>query len=57
MGRDVLYFGEMRRMILAENIYNAYRARKASGNWGEWANANPSMARVLAQIEMINDND
>jgi hypothetical protein len=39
--------GELRRMIAAENVVNAYNARKASENWAEWASANPAANRLL----------
>lgn len=51
MGRNTLYYGETRRMILAENIYNAYHARRRSENWAEWAEKNPAMAKILFELE------
>ena len=39
--------GELRRMIAAENVVNAYNARKASENWAEWASAYPAANRLL----------
>lgn len=52
-GRRKLYFGELRRMILAENIVAAYRARAKSENWAAWANANTVMADVLVEAEKL----
>lgn len=52
MGRRVLYFGETRRMILAENIAAAYMARKQASTWAQWSADNPAMAAVLKKIEM-----
>ena len=57
LGRDTLYFGETRRMILAENIVNAFTARKRSENWAAWANNNVVMSRVLSEIEVLIDTD
>lgn len=39
--------GEMRRMILCENIVKAHQGRKASGNWAEWSLAYPEANRLL----------
>ena len=55
LGRDTLYYGELRRMILAENIYNAYFSRKNSektgGGWAAWSEKNPVMAKILFELE------
>ena len=57
-GRDVLYFGELRKLILAENIVHAYHSRRASTNWAEWTQTNPVYAGLLAEIEKdINGSD
>lgn len=46
-GRRQFYFGELRRLIIAENIVNAYRARASAENWAVWAMENPIMAKLL----------
>lgn len=56
-GDKVLGFGDVRRMITAENIVEAYRDRRRSGNWGEWAEKNPSAASLLKQVEMLLNED
>jgi len=56
-GSKILSFGDVRRMITAENIVEAYRDRKRSGNWGEWAEKNPSAALLLKQVEMTLEDD
>ena len=38
---------EIRRMMIAENIVNAYRARAASENWAAWETDNPQVAALL----------
>jgi len=43
-----LSFHEIRMMSLADNVVNAHRERAKSGNWAEWAEANPNKARILA---------
>ena len=53
-GRKQFFFGELRRMIAAENIVNAYNSRAAAENWAEWTQKNPMLARILADVE-IND--
>jgi hypothetical protein len=56
-GKNILPFGDARRMIVAENIVEAYRDRKKSGNWAEWAEKNPSAAELLRQVEMTLSED
>lgn len=55
-GRRQFYYGELRRLILAENIVTAYQTRKRSENWAAWAENNPVMAKILAEAEK-NAND
>jgi hypothetical protein len=52
-GRDVFHFGEIRRLIYAENIVNAYESRKRSSNWVEWATSHPQLAQILAEAERL----
>ena len=51
LGRNVLYLGELRAMIFAENILYAYRERHRSENWAEWADKHPHMAKLFFEIE------
>lgn len=44
-------------MLSTENIVNAYRSRKASDNWGKWAQDFPRQARMLADIEVELNKD
>ncbi len=53
MGRPVLSAGELRRMIMAENICNAFTSRKASENWAQWVRDNPVYSGILAKIEKL----
>jgi len=58
MGRDVLYAHEMRDMLLAERIRLAYNGRKASADWGQWAEKFPYENGLLAEIETrLHDHD
>jgi len=52
-GRRVLYFGELRRLTYADNIYNAYFQRAQSNNWAEWTESNPVLATILAEAEKL----
>jgi hypothetical protein len=52
-GRRQFYFGELRRLIVAENIVNSYQARAKSKSWAIWANDNPAMSHLLNDAEMI----
>lgn len=56
-GRKTLPFGDARRMITAENIIEAYRDRKRSGNWAEWAEKNPAGSALLMRIETLLSED
>lgn len=53
IGRRQFYYGELRRMILAENIVNAYRTRAKSSNWPAWVQENPVMADILMEAEKL----
>jgi len=53
MGRDYLGAGELRRMVTAENIVEAYHARLATNDWAEWAKANKSMSRLLNEAAKL----
>ena len=53
MGRDELAFHEIQEMLAAENAIDAYLSRKASGDWGKWAQENPRVDALLKQIEII----
>ena len=46
MGRQ-LGAGEMRRMIMAENIVNAYHNRQRAADWVKWAEDYPDEAVLL----------
>ena len=55
MGRKTLYAGEMRRMIHAENLANAYKER-SRGNAAEWVKENPEMNKILRDAQrMVED--
>jgi len=49
----VFHFGELRRLIVAENIVNAYRDRSQSQNWAQWTSQNMGMAELLAEAEKL----
>lgn len=53
MGRNVLYYGEMRRMIVAENIVKSYQSRARAENWAAWVEENTAMANLLAEAENL----
>lgn len=52
MGRKQLYAGEMRRMIHAENIVNAYRQRNQM-EAAEFVKENPDMSRMLLEAQKM----
>lgn len=45
--------GELRRMMIANNVYEAYMSRERSNEWGEWAEANPEANDMLNRAMMI----
>lgn len=55
LGRRQLYYGELRKMIAAENIVNAYESRQRSENWADWASKNTELAAFLAVVEKLVD--
>jgi len=55
-GRRQFYYGELRRLIIADNIVKAFHSRAHATNWAEWTRDNPIMAELLAKAErLIND--
>ena len=52
-GRRYFYYGELRRMIVAENIVTAYHSRAQSKNWASWVESNPGLADMLAEAEKL----
>jgi hypothetical protein len=51
-GRRLFYFGELQRLIVAENIVTAYKSRPKD-NWADWANDNPRMEKILIEAELL----
>lgn len=53
----MLYYGEMRRLLVAENIVFAYRSKKAAetkpGGWGKWAEEHPQLDQLLSEVEIL----
>jgi len=41
---------EIKEMIIAENVSDAYYSRKASGNWAKWSEENPALAEILSSV-------
>lgn len=55
-GRSFLSYGEIQRMMVAENIVQAYLSRKAAQNgtnWAKWAAENPRADDLLKEIEVL----
>lgn len=42
-----LGMGEMRRILVVENVINAYHSRARAENWAQWAAQNPDGSRIL----------
>lgn len=56
MKRSYLGAGEMRRMMRARRIVEAYQARAKAANWWEWATANPDMNALLEQAMLAGED-
>ena len=39
--------GELKSMVLAENVVSAYESRAKAENWAAWANKNPELSKLL----------
>ncbi len=52
-GRRQFYYGELRRLVYAENVIKAYQHRQGSANWAEWAQSNPILAAILSEAEKL----
>ena len=46
-----LFLHEIKEMNIAENIYNAYKSRKASDNLAKWTTENQGLAEILSGLE------
>jgi len=56
-GRPVLGAGEIRRMIVAENIVRAYRRLEETGDWAKFAEENPDTHALLMEAMRLADDD
>ena len=52
-GRKQFYFGELRRLIAAENIVTAYKSRAHAPDWAAWVRDNPLLAELLLDAEKL----
>jgi hypothetical protein len=52
LGRAIGY-GEIQRMITAENIMRAYGERRAAENWAAWAEEHPDDAALLNEAMLL----
>ena len=57
MGRPILYEREMRRMIVTNNIIQAYQDRARSATWEAWTKENQDMASLLFKAQQMYDNE
>lgn len=47
LGRATIGAGEMRRMLTAERVVQAYQDRQRSPNWAAWAMEHPDESELL----------
>ena len=52
-GRRQFYAGELRRMVIAENIQTAYQSRARAKNWAAWVKDNPALADLLDEARQL----
>jgi hypothetical protein len=63
LGREQLSNRELRHMISAENVYNAWKSRDAyrdengAENWVEWAGKHPDLSALLIGVESIDSRE
>lgn len=51
IGRPHLSYGEIQRMLTAENVVDAFRSMKKATNWASWATEFPEKAKLLERSE------
>lgn len=56
LGRPLGY-GEIQRMLTAENIVKWYNERQKSGNFAQWAADNPDKDRALMEAMLLDGNN
>ena len=39
--------GELRSMVISENVVNAYNSRAKAEDWAKWADENPELSKLL----------
>ncbi len=39
--------GELRSMVISENVVNAYNSRAKAEDWVKWADENPELSKLL----------
>ena len=54
-GRKQFYFGELRRLIAAENIVTAHKSRAHATDWAAWVRDNSVLASILMDAEKLAD--
>ncbi len=50
-GHDVIRPGLIKRIMVAENVVAAFRARAGAENWATFGNNNPGLAALLVEAE------
>lgn len=51
----VMGAGEIRRMMVAHNVVQAYESRAQADNWSEWASQYPKAAELLNMAARLTD--
>jgi len=49
--------GELRRMVVAENVIKAFEARQQAQDWAQWSKDNPELAALLAQAMRLTNGE
>ena len=52
-GRKQLTAMELRTMLVAENVYQAYKSMKSSKDASKWAADNPGAQKIIAEAERL----
>lgn len=56
LGVRQLSAGELYRMNVAKNVYNAKKSRSKAEDWTKWTRENPKAAELLVEVERIIDD-
>ena len=57
VGMDEQDYGDMLRMAVAVNVYEAFSSMASAGNKADWGNANPGAAAIVLEVRAMRQAD